>query len=80
MCTLVPTWVSPVPGRNQLIYGSYLENIASNSELGVTTAIAGAGCCNTGVEQLVSFTDATDFPTANIKTYVMLRSKCRGYY
>ncbi|KAF7545226.1 hypothetical protein G7Z17_g9329 [Cylindrodendrum hubeiense] len=32
------------------------------------TAAVGAGCCDTGVEQLVSISDTTDFPTANIKT------------
>lgn len=35
---------------------------------GVTTAIAGAGCCATGVEQLLSITDDSQFKTANIKT------------
>lgn len=33
---------------------------------GVTTTIDGAGCCDTGVEQLVSITNDTAFPTANI--------------
>lgn len=34
-------------------------------------ALAGTdGCCNTGVEQLISFTNTTGFPTANLKTYV----------
>ena len=28
----------------------------------------GDGCCNTGVEQLVSFTDISDFPTSGLKT------------
>jgi hypothetical protein len=31
-----------------------------------TTAIGG-GCCDTGIEQLVSFTDITDFPTSGLK-------------
>ena len=34
---------------------------------GVNLAGAG-GCCNTGVEQLISFTNTTSFPTANLKT------------
>lgn len=33
---------------------------------GTTTAIAGAGCCNTGVEQLVSISNAAAFPTAGL--------------
>ncbi|KAK4981132.1 hypothetical protein LTR28_004545 [Elasticomyces elasticus] len=36
-------------------------------DFGTTTAIAGAGCCNTGTEQLVSISNATGFPTANLK-------------
>ena len=35
--------------------------------LGVATAIDGSGCCDAGVEQLVSISDDTDFPTANLK-------------
>lgn len=35
---------------------------------GTTTAIAGAGCCNTGVEQLVSISNSAAFPTAGLKT------------
>ncbi|CAG8100297.1 unnamed protein product [Penicillium salamii] len=31
-------------------------------------ASALGGCCDTGVEQLVSFTDTSDFPTAGLKT------------
>jgi hypothetical protein len=34
---------------------------------GTTTAISGAGCCNAGVEQLVSISNAANFPTANLK-------------
>jgi hypothetical protein len=34
---------------------------------GTATAIAGAGCCDTGVEQLISISNATGFPTANLK-------------
>ncbi|KAK3987294.1 hypothetical protein QBC44DRAFT_127769 [Cladorrhinum sp. PSN332] len=39
-----------------------------STDLGVTTAIAGAGCCNTGVEQSISISSTSQFPTANIKT------------
>ncbi|KAK3384072.1 hypothetical protein B0T24DRAFT_72677 [Lasiosphaeria ovina] len=38
------------------------------TDLGVTTAAGSDGCCNVGVEQLISITDASAFPTANIKT------------
>ncbi|POR39131.1 Uncharacterized protein TPAR_00683 [Tolypocladium paradoxum] len=34
---------------------------------GTTTAIAGAGCCDSGVEQQISFTNLTAFPGANLK-------------
>jgi len=37
-------------------------------DFGVTTAIAGAGCCDTGVEQLISITNDTAFPTARLNT------------
>ncbi|KAK3676100.1 hypothetical protein LTR78_003850 [Recurvomyces mirabilis] len=35
-------------------------------QYGATTAIAGAGCCGTAVEQLVSISNSTGFPTANL--------------
>jgi hypothetical protein len=35
-----------------------------------TTALG--GCCNTGVEQLISISNAAGFPTAGLKTYVFL--------
>ncbi|THY70582.1 hypothetical protein D6C94_08476 [Aureobasidium pullulans] len=34
---------------------------------GVTPTIPGAGCCAAGVEQLLSFTNTSGFPTANLK-------------
>lgn len=46
----------------------YLLSCLGSDLSGVTTAIAGAGCCEDGVEQLMSFTDATAFLTANLKT------------
>lgn len=36
-------------------------------DFGTTTAIAGTGCCNANVEQLISISNDTDFPTANLK-------------
>ncbi|KAK4460743.1 hypothetical protein QBC42DRAFT_180254 [Cladorrhinum samala] len=42
-------------------------DVFPSTDLGVTTAIAGAGCCNTGVEQLISISDQSKFPTANLK-------------
>lgn len=35
-------------------------------DFGTTTAIAGAGCCNADVEQLISISNSTGFPTANL--------------
>jgi len=43
-------------------------DVFPSTDLGVTTAPGGGGCCNAGVEQLVSISDTSDFPTANIKT------------
>lgn len=43
-------------------------DVFPSTDLGVTLAVPNAGCCNTGVEQLVSISSTTDFPTANIKT------------
>ncbi|KAK3316764.1 hypothetical protein B0H66DRAFT_562110 [Apodospora peruviana] len=37
-----------------------------STDLGVTTAIG--GCCNAGTEQMISISDASAFPTANIKS------------
>jgi len=31
-------------------------------------SVNGGGCCDSGVEQLISFTNTDDFPTANLKT------------
>jgi hypothetical protein len=47
-----------------------LEGKITNKCIGTTTAIAGAGCCDAGVEQLVSISNSTGFPTANLKTFV----------
>ncbi|KAH6986696.1 hypothetical protein EDB80DRAFT_590019 [Ilyonectria destructans] len=39
------------------------------------TSAVGDGCCGDGVEQLISITDNSDFPTANIKTNAGLSTK-----
>jgi hypothetical protein len=43
-------------------------DVFPSEDFGVKTAIDGAGCCDAGVEQLVSFTDITGFRTANLKS------------
>ena len=47
---------------------------------GCQTAIASTGCCGDGVEQYVSFTNATGFPTANIKTGATQSTKNMWHY
>lgn len=43
--------------------------------------LAGAGgCCDTGVEQLISFTNTTSFPTANLKTNAGITSQGLWHY
>lgn len=42
-------------------------DVYPGSDFGTTTAISGAGCCNTGVEQMISISNSTGFPTANLK-------------
>lgn len=42
-------------------FGFYLTVI-----LGTTGANSDSGCCNSNVEQLVSFTNTSEFPTANL--------------
>ncbi|KAJ9624033.1 hypothetical protein H2203_005480 [Taxawa tesnikishii (nom. ined.)] len=49
-------------------------------DFGVTTAIAGAGCCDSGVEQYVSISNATGFPTANIKTGATMTTEGLWHY
>lgn len=43
-------------------------DVFPTADFGTTTAISGAGCCATGVEQYVRITNSTAFATANIKT------------
>jgi len=37
--------------------------------VGATVAVEKTGCCNSGVEQLISISNDTAFPTARIKTF-----------
>lgn len=53
-------------GLNILPHNSGMSQVLTSP--GTTTAIAGAGCCDTGVEQLISITSTSAFPTANLKT------------
>lgn len=52
----------------QTDYGVRLVRLDAypGSDFGATTAIAGAGCCDTGVEQLVSITNSSSFATAGL--------------
>lgn len=43
-------------------------DVYPGSDTGTTTAIPSTGCCDDGIEQLVSFTDTSGFPTAGLKT------------
>ncbi|KAI9049443.1 hypothetical protein LZ554_006475 [Drepanopeziza brunnea f. sp. 'monogermtubi'] len=42
-------------------------DVYPGSAYGVTTTIDGQGCCDAATEQLVSFTNTSAFPTANLK-------------
>ncbi|WAO91893.1 Hypothetical protein NCS54_00937800 [Fusarium falciforme] len=44
------------------------------------TTASGAGCCAEGVDQLISLTDTSDFPTANLKTNAGLSTKGIWHY
>ncbi|KAH7366800.1 hypothetical protein B0T11DRAFT_237061 [Plectosphaerella cucumerina] len=45
------------------------------------STVAGAGgCCDTGVEQLISFTNSTGFPTANLKLNAGITSQGLWHY
>jgi len=43
-------------------------DVYPTSEFGATTAIPGVGCCAADIDQLVSITNSTGFPTAGMKT------------
>lgn len=51
-----------------------------SADMGTTTAISGSGCCDAGVEQLVSFTDDSAFSTANIKTGATVSTEGLWHY
>lgn len=42
--------------------------------------VIGDGCCGAGVEQLISFTDVSDFPTAGLKTNAGITSQGLYHY
>jgi hypothetical protein len=46
----------------------------------VAPAIAGAGCCGAGVEQLLSFTNTSGFPTANLVQGATISTKGIWHY
>ncbi|KAK3682052.1 hypothetical protein B0T22DRAFT_432386 [Podospora appendiculata] len=66
----------------QTSFGVRLVRLDSfpSTDLGVTKATPGAGCCNTGVEQLISISDASAFPTASIKTGAGLSTQGLWHY
>ncbi|KAK3671042.1 hypothetical protein LTR78_009003 [Recurvomyces mirabilis] len=47
---------------------------------GTQTTIASTGCCDTGVEQLISFTNNTGFPTANLKLGATMSTASMYHY
>ncbi|OQO00893.1 hypothetical protein B0A48_13580 [Cryoendolithus antarcticus] len=47
---------------------------------GVSTAAQGVGCCGQDVEQLISISNATGFPGANIKTGATMSTKNMYHY
>jgi hypothetical protein len=47
---------------------SFRNRLNINYSVGVETVIAGQGCCGTGVEQLMYFTNTTAFSTAGLNT------------
>ncbi|KAJ9652490.1 hypothetical protein H2201_009218, partial [Coniosporium apollinis] len=49
-------------------------------DFGTTTAIAGAGCCDSGVEQLISFTNSDAFPTAGLKLGATMNTQGLWHY
>ncbi|KAK4984019.1 hypothetical protein LTR50_006858 [Elasticomyces elasticus] len=55
-------------------------DVYPQSAFGVTTAIAGTGCCATGVEQLISFTDLSGFPTARLVAGATMSTKNMYHY
>lgn len=55
-------------------------DVFPTSDFGTTTAVSGAGCCNTGVEQLLYFSNTTAFSTANLKTGIAAGVSTEGLW
>ncbi|PBP26132.1 hypothetical protein BUE80_DR002990 [Diplocarpon rosae] len=55
-------------------------DVYPDPDYGVTTTIDGQGCCDSGVEQLISFTDTSAFPTANLKTGATSTTQSQWHY
>ena len=65
----------------QLEYGVRMVqyDVYPGSDYG-TQVINSDGCCDTGVEQLFTFTDVSDFPTAGLKTGAGVSTEGLWYY
>ncbi|TKA53780.1 hypothetical protein B0A49_12364, partial [Cryomyces minteri] len=55
-------------------------DVYPQAQFGTTTTIAGTGCCGTGVEQLVSFTNTTGFATANLVSGATMTTQSMYHY
>lgn len=66
----------------QLAFGVRFVRIDAYPQpaFGTTTADQGVGCCSTDVEQLISITNNTGFPTANLKTGATMSTKNMFHY
>ena len=66
----------------QLAFGVRFVRIDAYPQpaFGTTTAPDGVGCCGQDVEQLISITNATGFPSANIKTGATMSTKNMYHY
>lgn len=81
------TWASALtPSQWNQLYAYQLRSGARLVEYDVspgrkfgTKAVSG-GCCQAGVEQLVSFSDTSDFPTAGLRTGAGVSTKDLWHY
>jgi hypothetical protein len=66
----------------QLAFGVRFVRIDAfpQAAFGTTTAPEGSGCCSLDDEQMISLTNSSGFPTANIKTGATLSSKNIFHY
>ncbi|KAJ9624482.1 hypothetical protein H2203_005217 [Taxawa tesnikishii (nom. ined.)] len=55
-------------------------DVYPDAQFGTTTAISGTGCCSTGVEQLISFTNLTGFSTANLVSGATMTTQSLYHY